>query len=197
MQKISWLMLGIVCILALMGAYYSGVESSAMAATIRFMGMGAFFLLCVSLLIGPLCVIDLKRFGAWMEPRRAVGLASFVFLAMHFFLSMENYFGWDFGAIFGNGLLTGVISAFVFLPLAITSCDFAIKVLGNKGWKYIQYLTYIAFVFGFHHYLFKASGPSVLPLGMPAWNFAELFLILLGALVVVLQAYGFYLRRKK
>lgn len=192
MRAVSWLILLSLGVLALMGAYYAGVESSAMSAMIRFMGMGAFFLLCVSLVIGPLAVLDSKRFGSLIEPRRAVGLASFVFLAMHFILVMSNYFEWNFGNVIGNfSLFSGLIGFLLFVPLVITSCDYAISVLGQKVWKYVQDLTYIAFVFGFYHYLMKASGPAVIF----SWNLAEAFLVLFGVLVVVLQVYRFYVRR--
>jgi len=197
MKMQSLLMLLVMLILALVGTYYSSVEQNALGAITRFMGMGTFFLLCISLIIGPLAVID-NKFLQLIEARRSIGLSAFVFLIMHFYLVISAYFNYKFAFLTARiDNLTGLIAFVLFIVLALTSCDYAIKKLGSGLWKKIQYLTYIAFVFGFYHYATKASGPSITGIEFMPWNWAELFLILLAFATIALQIVGIYLRKKR
>ncbi len=194
----SFLMLILICSLAVMGAYYSTIEKNSISAMIRFAGICAFFLLCTSLILGPLAVIDSAKFARLIEPRRAVGLASFVFLLIHFGLIMDNYFRWDFAKLFSKlEVVAGLIGLILFVPLVITSCDYALKKLGAGFWKKIQYLTYVVFVFVLYHYIAKARGPNVLGFGFTNWNWVELFLILFACATIALQAIGFYKRTNR
>ncbi|MFA5108748.1 MAG: ferric reductase-like transmembrane domain-containing protein [Candidatus Micrarchaeia archaeon] len=200
MQKTSWLMFIIVCALALLGAYQALIDQSAQRAVIRYMALSGFFLLCMTLIIGPLAVLFPQRFDAWVEPRRAVGLAAFVFIVLHLSLVMSLYFGWNFARVIANtGLAVATPAVIILFALTATSSDWAIKKIGFGKWKIIQEFNYAVFILVFAHFLIKASGPSVLPAGFPKWDWAELAMIGFGVATVVLQIAGFYARisRKK
>jgi len=133
MKASSILSLGILICLILIGNYYTGIGSGFNSWIIRFSGIFAFFLLSLSLVIGPLAVFDFGRFGSLIKSRRYVGIASFVFLAVHFFFVMDAYFGWEFATVISNfDLLSGFIATVICVPLFLTSCDYAIKLFGMK-----------------------------------------------------------------
>jgi DMSO/TMAO reductase YedYZ heme-binding membrane subunit len=167
---------------------------STTKSAIKFFGLFSFFLLCLSLLFGPLAVIWPNRFLKLLELRKTVGVAAFIVVLGHFFLTMQNYFSWDiFLAASAPGVFGGMVSFFILFILAISSLDFFYKTLGSKIWKTIHYFNYIAFVFAFIHFLLKASGPKQIL----NYNYLEFFLILLGLLTIILQICGFYIRFKR
>lgn len=199
MQKSSFLFLLILTAVSLLGAYHALVpEPSAATAIIRFLALAAFFLLCVSLLIGPLVVFWPQKFVQLIEPRRAVGIAAFVFCSLHVFLAASLYFSWDIGAMVAFLPLVIAIPAYIImLALALTACDFAVNTLGMAKWKTIQRFAYLAFVLLFVHFLLQSTGLYAKN-GKPATlNFAELALLALGIATVAFQIAGFVTFRKR
>ena len=195
MHKQSFLFLLLLLGVALLGAYHALSGDSATVLAVRFLALSAFFLLCVSLMIGPLAVFWPHQFASLIEPRRAIGLAAFLFGALHILLTMSLYFNWNIGA--AVSFLPNSIAApaaVILLAVALTSCDFAVSRLGMAKWKSIQRLVYAAFVLLLAHFLLKsnglfAKGDKIVPL-----NLAEAALLLLAAITIVLQIAGFYTR---
>ncbi|MCX8195198.1 MAG: ferric reductase-like transmembrane domain-containing protein [Candidatus Micrarchaeota archaeon] len=198
MQKSSALFLVVLAGVALLGAYQAFVQApSPASAVIRFLGLSSFFLLCISLLIGPLAVFK-PQFSSLIEPRRAVGLAAFVFLFFHYLLVAAVYFKFDFSKIIGMFDLAIAIPAFIIiLAAALTSSDWAYAKLGAGRWKAIQRLVYVAFALSFAHFLLKANGLFQAD-GRPfAPNLAEALLVLLGAITIAAQIAGFFAFRSR
>ena len=198
MHKTSFLFLLLLTGVALIGAYHALSGDSATVLTVRFLALSAFFLLCVSLMIGPLAVFWPQQFAALIEPRRAVGLAAFLFAALHVLLTMSLYFSWDIGAAASLlPIAVAVPAAVILLAAALTSCDFAVKKLGMARWKSIQRLVYLAFALILAHFILQsngllAKGGKAVPL-----NLAEAALVLLGAATIALQIAGFYTQMKR
>lgn len=167
----------------------------ASTAFINFLGLEAFMLLCVSLLLGPIAVID-RSYAQLTGQRRAIGLSAFILTFGHIFLAAAMQFGWQFPEMFSRLFIQLAIpAALIFVVLTVTSSDYAIRRLGPKTWKGVQKLNYIAFVLSFAHFLLAARGLFVPVSNLVFVNIAEVFAILLGVAVIILQACGFAMRR--
>lgn len=198
MKKTSWLLLITIFALALLAAYNGTLEQNGARTAIRFLALGGFFLLCLSLIMGPLAVLWPKMFIELIESRRAVGIGAFIFLSLHFILAFSLYFGWNFGFVTSDfALVLATPGMLILFALTITSCDWAIQKLGMKNWKRVQYFIYLLFAISFAHFLLKASGPAFLPAPFPAWNLAEATMVLLGIMAIILQIAGFLERQKR
>jgi len=197
MNKASLLYLILFGAIALIGAYEALFPLPASTTFTRFFALSAYLLLCVSLIIGPLVVLRPKEFGQLMEPRRAVGIACFIFVLLHVLLVISIRFGGNFGVIFsGANMWIATLAAAILLALTITSSDYAIRKLGPAAWKNIQRLNYLAFALSSLHFISYATGLFVNVNGNTFVNAAEVSLLLLGAVAVILQAAGFVARRK-
>ncbi|MBI4053095.1 MAG: ferric reductase-like transmembrane domain-containing protein [Candidatus Diapherotrites archaeon] len=197
MQRSSEMWLIIVAGIALL-AFYNAFLPGPSPATqiIRTLGLGGFFLLCVSLMIGPLVTLWPKTFAQLFEPRRAVGVSAFIFMAAHYLLVLMLYFNFDFALLSTMPQLTIAIPAFfIIFAMALTSTDWAMRVMG-KNWKRLHRLVYIAFILILAHFVQVANG---LPWTAQAktLNYAEIALLLLAGIVIILQIAGFIARRKR
>ncbi len=188
----------ILLILCAMALYEALFPLPAYVVFTRFFGLGAFFLLCVSLIIGPLAMMSHKEFGPLVEPRRAVGLAAFALVVAHIALAIGAEYDWQLGAMLTLlQIQLALPAALLMMVLAIISSDHAIKAMGPALWKRVQQLNYIVFVLSFAHFLLSATGLFAKVNGMTFLNLDEAFAALLGLAVIVLQAWGFMHRRKK
>lgn len=193
MHKSSEMWLVILAVLAVLGVYQALFPVSAFTAFTRFLGLAAFFLLCVSLLVGPLAAFWPSKYAQLIEPRRAVGIAAFLFLAAHALLVTWVGLKFDFGIVASNPpLLAGSVAVVITFLLAATSTNFAVRKLGVTNWKNLQRLTYVAFVLSFAHFLFLANGLLAQKDGVPFLNLAEAALVLLGGITVIAQLAGAY-----
>ena len=198
MQKPSFLFLLILGAVALLGAYQALFPIPAMTSFVRFFALTAYLLLCVSLLIGPLTVFWPKAFGQIIEPRRAVGISCFVFVAVHGLLVIGPRYGWDLSPLVSNlGLAATIPATLVLLALTLTSSDYAVKALGPVLWKNVQRFNYLAFALSSAHFILQSNGLFLDVNGKTFINIAEAALLLLGAAVVLLQVAGFFERRRK
>lgn len=198
MQKPSFLFLLLALGIALLGAYQGTVDASAQTAIVRFLALSAFFLLSVSLMIGPLAVLQPSTFAPLIESRRAVGLAAFAFSALHVILVLALYFNWDFSSIFSyQPNLIALPAILILSALALTSCDYAVQKLGMGKWTTIQRFVYPAFVLVLAHFILKSNGLLAKQGAAAGSNISEASLILLAGIALALQFAGFYTRRKR
>jgi DMSO/TMAO reductase YedYZ heme-binding membrane subunit len=85
----------------------------------------------------------------------------------------------------------------IFLLLACTSFDKAIRKMGFSKWKLLQRFTYIGFILSFAHFLLNLNGYFVLlRTGVVFVNIAEIILILLGIATILIQFAGFFKKRQ-
>ncbi len=199
MQKPSFLFLLIAIGIALLAAYQPFIPAlMPVSLIIRFLGMASFFLLCISLMIGPLAVLKPQTFAPLIESRRAVGITSFVFLFLHYMLVLALYFNFDFNALLAQFPLALAMPAlWIMLIITLVSSDWATNKLGMGKWKTIQRFAYVAFLLGFAHFLLVSNGLYSRDGNAITVNFAEIALVALGTITVILQIVGFLTFRKR
>lgn len=184
MHKGSFLFLVLLSAAAVLLTYHSSHELPAYVLIVRFLGVYSFLLLSLTIAISPLVSLRPGVFAQLIEPRRAVGIAAFVFALFHFLLA--GFFYFDFNpakSLAQPALVVGAAALLIMLALALTSSDYAVRALGNSSWKLLQKLNYLAFALVFAHFIMKSNGLF----GAKALNFAEVFLLLSAALAVALR----------
>lgn len=195
MQKSGFMFLLIIAAMAALAAYQATVEVPASYAFVRLLGLQAFLLLCVSLAIGPIATLD-PSYAQLIEPRRAVGLAAFVLMIGHVLLAVSLEYGWQLQYLLDQlPMLVAIAAAMMMALLALTSCDYAVKTLGNRNWKRVQNMNYIVFALAFFHFVQQSNGLFAKGGQLAPTNLAEAAMVLAGLLVVALQIAGFLARR--
>ncbi len=183
--------------IALIGFLIS-YDTRASAGTLftRFFGLSGLFLLSVSLLVGPLTVLWPSKFALLIEPRRAVGIASFVFILGHFLLTQLYVFGFDLFLIISDfDYAIALIALVIFALLALISSDYMVRKLGNSRWKNLQRLVYLAFVFSLYHFIRNANGIPFFTAGNRI-NLGELVLLATAIGAILFQLAAFYKKNK-
>lgn len=185
-------------------------------------GGGSFFLLWLTVVIGPAARLwtPLMRLVSY---RREAGVWFFVVGLVHTYLILDGWVRWSvweflgyryvpeanmyFLAESGFGLanLMGIIALFFALALAATSFDRAVNFLGVASWKWLHAFSYVAFYLVALHtvyFAFIQYSPSLLRaiLGQPT-NYPDnpLKWFYLGAVLTVFlaQAVAFALTVRK
>ncbi|MFA6064238.1 MAG: ferric reductase-like transmembrane domain-containing protein [archaeon] len=189
--KKTWF--AIIFVLALLLIYSFLFPLPPQTILIRYFALAGFFLLCVTLLIGPTFVCVGNICGPLIKHRRRIGVLSFVFVAIHFFLVLIYSYNLNLTPIFTSIWIFIAAPALIILfILAITSVNKVIQVFGFSSWKLLQRLVYVAFILSFLHFIFNIHD-AFLPLqnGSTFVNIAEVFLILLGICTILFQVLGF------
>ena len=121
------------------------------------------------LLIAALAITPLRKVFAsakWLASvvphRRALGVASFAYAALHTGVYLERKWGADL--ILKEGveapLATGWLAFAVFLVLAVTSNDASVRALG-RTWKRVHRWVYVATVLTFAHWWLASFDPTL------------------------------------
>ncbi len=124
------------------------------------LGLASINLLLVSLGITPFITLT-----GWKQPgrhRRAVGLYTFLYVALHFLTFVLLDFGFDvqkiiFQTIQKPFIIIGVLAAIILLALAATSFKYWMKKLG-KTWKKLHQAVYVAACLAVIHYALALKG---------------------------------------
>lgn len=122
--------------------------------------------LIIALMLTPLVMLfPGSAFLRWlMKRRRYIGVAAFFYAALHTVLYI-----FDMGslqAILGEflalGIWTGWLAMLIFVPLALTSTNSAVRRLG-ANWKRLQRFVYVAAVATLLHWIFVHNnlGPAL------------------------------------
>ena len=115
--------------------------------------------LALALAVTPLRkVLPKARWPRWLlVQRRAFGVASFGYAAFHTVTYLQRK--WGYGYILKEGvepdLLTGWIAMAIFLALAITSNDQAVRAL-RRNWQRLHRTVYVAAALVFAHWILTA-----------------------------------------
>lgn len=114
--------------------------------------------LILALLCSPL-VAAFPRVGFFkslMRRRRYFGVAAFGYALFHTILYLIEKGTFD--AVLGEAtqlaIWTGWLAFFIFVPLAVTSSDAMVRLMGARNWKRLQRTTYAAAVLTLMHWLF-------------------------------------------
>lgn len=122
----------------------------------------AAWLLMLTLSVTPIRLVFRKRSWAiWLIlHRRDLGVASFAYASGHTIIYLDNKA--SFGAIFSEmgsaDMLTGWLAFALFVPLAVTSNDLAVRAL-KRSWKRLHRLVYPAAILMFLHWVLSAFDP--------------------------------------
>ncbi len=197
MQKNSFLFLLILIMLAAIGTYQALFPAPTAMAFDQFLALSAFLLICISLMIGPLATLWPKSFAVLIEPRRAIGIAAFVFALVHIAIAFAIILGGDLGAVLSSvGNWFGVLAGILIFILAVTSSDYAIKTLGPGLWKNVQRFNYLIFILVLAHFILMSFIVSTTVSGQTFINLADVFMLLMAFATVILQIAGFLTRRR-
>lgn len=198
MDKPSFLSLLLLSGVALIFAYEAAYPPASGPSLVGAMGMSAFFILCASLLIGPVAVLRPKFGLPLIGARRAVGLAAFVFALLHALIVIGIVLGWNLAFLISQTpLAVGLAALLAILAITLTSNDWAERHLGAGRWKTIQRLNYLAFALALWHFIMMAKSLPFRSGAAPATHWAETALLLLGILTIIAQIAGFWVRRSR
>lgn len=137
-------------------------------------------------LLATLCITPLRWAGLnLIRFRRALGVTSFIYIALHFvaWLALDMGLRWD---EIGRDLvkrpyiIVGMLGLVAMIPLAVTSTDSAIKRMGGLNWRKLHRLTYVAGLAGAIHYTILVKGWPAEPL---------IYLAAVGSLLVARWVY--------
>jgi methionine sulfoxide reductase heme-binding subunit len=112
--------------------------------------------LVFSMIATPLSMMfSTSKFPRWLvRNRRYFGVAAFAYALLHtVFYLYEIAFDQVMSEFLEIGIITGWIAFFIFVPLAITSNDYAVKAM-QKGWKRLQRWVYLAALMTLFHWGF-------------------------------------------
>lgn len=110
--------------------------------------------LIISLIATPIALMFPKaRLSRWLiRNRRFFGVAAFAYTLLHtIFYVLEYPLGQLVDEFKDLAILTGWVAFFIFIPLAITSTDAAVKRMG-PAWKKLQRWVYLAALMAFAHW---------------------------------------------
>lgn len=179
----SWVPL----LLLILGWQQNDLSADPIRTIMLRTGKTALIFLWLSLSCTPLHIL----FGwAWLNPlRRDLGLYSFLYASLHVLNFIWLDYGLDTAMIFEAMFqkpyaLLGFASFIILLPMAMTSWRWAFSILGQKRWKRLHQLGYLAAIFAVAHYIWLVKQAYAQP-------------ILFGIALVILFGIRFISKKKK
>ncbi len=178
--KISVFLLALIPLTKLaLNAYNNNLGANPIEKITHITGYWTLVFLLITLSITPL-----RRLTGWLwlvRLRRMLGLFAFFYACLHFstYLVLDQFFDWASIAkdIVKRPYITVGFAAFVLLiPLAITSNNYSIKLIGGKRWLLLQRLVYPIAVGGVVHFWWLVKKDITEPLT---------FAVLLGVLLLM------------
>lgn len=182
--KISLFLLALFPLIKLsLGAYFDRLGANPIESITHRTGFWTLSFLLITLTITPL-----RRLTGWswlVRLRRMLGLFAFFYGSLHFltYLVLDQFFDWEsiVKDIIKRPYITIGFPAFVLLiPLAITSNNRLIKLLGGKRWLLLHRLIYPIAVGGVVHFWWLVKKDITEPL---------IFAVLLGILLAIRLVY--------
>lgn len=132
------------------------VPGEIAGALVRSFALAGATMISFALIIGPLSKIVPKY--NFVPHRRAVGVWGFSFILMHISSVVNFYFLGDVTGLYYdlnpyvNPIIFGIMAAALFVPMYLTSTDWAVEKLGFKKWKMVHRMVYLAYIFSVLHY---------------------------------------------
>ena len=162
----------------IISGYFDNMGANPIEKITHRTGYWALVFLVITLGITPL-----RRLTGWLwlvRLRRQLGLFAFFYASLHFltYLVLDQFFDWTsiVKDIVKRPYITIGFLAFVLLiPLAITSNDRLIRLLGGKRWRLLHRLIYPIAIAGVLHFWWLVKKDITEPL-----TFALILAILLG-----------------
>lgn len=173
----------------LWGALADQLGANPAEALIRATGDWTLRLLCLTLAITPLRVIS-----GWPELlkfRRLMGLLTFAYACLH----LLCYSGFDMGFVWADIVkdipkrpfaLVGALAFALLAPLAVTSWNGAIRLMGARRWQALHRSVYAVAVLAILHFWWMRAGKH---------NFTEVWIY--GLILAALLSWRFWRRFKQ
>lgn len=153
----------------------------------RVTGIWGLRLLIITLAITPLRI--LTGFNALIQWRRMLGVFSFVYILLHLatYVVLDQFF--NFSQIVEDVIeryyiLFGMLAFLLMIPLAATSWNRMIKLIGGKRWTQLHRLVYIIAPLGILHFFLQVKADITSP-------------VLHGAVLAVLLGFRIVHHRRK
>jgi len=99
------------------------------------------------------------RTAQYWRLRRYLGVSGFVFVFLHALSVYYFYFAFDFAEIYStlnplkNPVVFGSIALPIFMIMALTSTDWAVRKLTPRVWKFVHRFVYVAYLASVFHFI--------------------------------------------
>lgn len=153
--------------------YYVLVPGEMISSIVRSTAITGATLIGVALLIGPLAKLFPSK--NYIQYRRTIGVLGFTFAILHVLSVMFFFFNFGIAEVlytldpYTNPLIFGLLALVLYIPLYVTSTDWAVEKLNFKRWKAIHRIVYVGWIFTVLH--FMQINPNLL------YNFAGALLL--------------------
>jgi len=160
-----WLLLALPAI-GIISDVLTSVDPKALKHALHPSGEFAARFMIISMMATPLAMLFKgKSFPRWLKKnRRYFGVAAFAYATLHlvFYVISRGSLEKILGQITHFDILTGWLAFLIFLPLAATSFDAAVRALGPH-WKSVQRWVYAAAVLTLLHWAAKDGWEGLPP----------------------------------
>lgn len=145
----------------------SGFGANPIEFLIRYVGDWALRFLILALAVTP--VRRLTGYTKLATVRRMIGLFAFFYIFLHLFLYIGLDLFFDFSELWHDiikrkFITVGMLAFVLLIPLAVTSTNKMIKLVGAARWRQIHKLVYIAGPLGVLHYFWMVKADITQPL---------------------------------
>jgi sulfoxide reductase heme-binding subunit YedZ len=139
--------------------YYNNLGAEPVKKIMNHFGEWTLIFICLTLTMNPLKRITNLSF--WIKFRRMLGLFVFFYATVHLltYVGLDYRFDWDpiiNDVLKKKYIFIGFSAWLLLIPLAITSSQKMIKILG-RNWKNLHRLVYVIAIFGSLHYIWLSK----------------------------------------
>jgi sulfoxide reductase heme-binding subunit YedZ len=139
--------------------YYNELGAEPVKKIMNHFGEWTLIFICLTLTMSPLKRIT--NLGFWIKFRRMLGLFVFFYATIHLltYVGLDYRFDWEpiiNDVLKKKYIFIGFSAWLLLIPLAITSSQKMIKILG-RNWKNLHRLVYVIAVFGSLHYIWLSK----------------------------------------
>ena len=139
--------------------YYNELGAEPVKKIMNHFGEWTLIFICLTLTMSPLKRITNLAF--WVKFRRMLGLFVFFYATIHLltYVGLDYRFDWEpiiNDVLKKKYIFIGFSAWLLLIPLAITSSQKMIKILG-RNWKNLHRLVYVIAIFGSLHYIWLSK----------------------------------------
>ena len=139
--------------------YYNNLGAEPVKKIMNHFGEWTLIFICLTLTMSPLKRITNLSF--WIKFRRMLGLFVFFYATIHLltYVGLDYRFDWEpiiNDVLKKKYIFIGFSAWLLLIPLAITSSQKMIKLLG-RNWKNLHRLVYVIAIFGSLHYIWLSK----------------------------------------
>ena len=139
--------------------YHNNLGAEPVKKIMNHFGEWTLIFICLTLTMSPLKRITNLSF--WIKFRRMLGLFVFFYATVHLltYVGLDYRFDWDpiiNDVLKKKYIFIGFSAWLLLIPLAITSSQKMVKILG-RNWKNLHRLVYVIAIFGSLHYIWLSK----------------------------------------